>query len=191
MSKGSTVRTSLALVFALGALVVIGIAPVAAETDMGCVGTCGYYQVDDNDTGMPGARCTYANSYPYKLKEISIRPPLMHGYQADKDPVGWAFRIQRKSVNGSKWRPVFDSTYQNSSASDSIPAYLGHGFSRRTWSAPSNPNGYYWRVVLMLRWKADNGNVVGTAKVRYEWYNQIRKDGNAQNLGSGYCIASN
>ena len=191
MSKGSTMRASLALVIALGALLVISIAPVAAEADMGCTGTCGYYEVYDNDTGTPGAKCTYANGYPYKLKEISIRPPLMHGYQSDKDPVGWAFRIQRKSVNGGKWRPFFDSGYQNSSASETIPAYAGHGFSRRTWTAPNNPGGYFWRVVLLLRWKADNGNVVGRAKVRYEWYNQVRKDGSAQNLGSGYCLASN
>ncbi len=181
----------MALVFALGALVVVGTAPVAAAVDMGCNGTCGYYEVYDNNTGMPGARCDYANSFPYKLKDISIRPPLMHGYQSDKDPVAWAYRIQRKSVNGGKWRPYFDSGYQSAQASDSIPAYDKHGFTRRAFTMPNNPQGYFWRVVLLLRWKADNGNTVGTAKVRLEWYKQVRKDGSTAQLVSGYCIATN
>ncbi len=151
-------RASLALALALGALLVVGLAPVSAAVDSGCTGTCGYYEVYDNNTGMPGAKCTYKNSYPYKLIDVSPRAPLMHGYQADKDPVAWRFKVQRKNVNGGSWNTYFTSGYQSSMASDSIPAYTGHGFSRRHWTPPNNPNGYFWRVVLNLRWKADNGN---------------------------------
>ena len=179
-------RVSLALVFALGSLLVVGLAPVSAAQDFGCTGNCGYYEVQD-DMANPGARCTYGTSYPYKLKEISIRPPLMHGDHPNKTPVAWAFRITRMPVGGGKWKNIFESGYQSSTASETVPAYGGHGFSRRTWSAPSHPAGYFYRVALLLRWKY-NGSVEGTARVRYETYKRV--SGMNYDIQPNYCLAS-
>jgi hypothetical protein len=180
----------LGLIFSISALGIVA-APASAEVIVkACVGTCGYYEVYDNDTGMSGARCTYGNSYPYKLLNISARPPLMHGYYSTKTKVEWRFKVQRKSVNGSKWLVYYTSSYQSAQANDAIPAYAGHGFSRRTWNAPNNPAGYQYRVVLELQWW-HSGHVEGYAKIRYEWYKQQRANGNNSNQGFGYCIPSN
>jgi hypothetical protein len=68
-----------------------------------------------------------------------------------------------------------------------IPAYDGHGFSRRSWTAPSNPNGYQWRIALDLRW-FHNGSVEGTLKLKYDWYKRER--GNATDVQPNYCLQS-
>ena len=179
-------RISLALVFALGAVLVVGLAPVSAAHDFGCSGNCGYYEVQD-DMSTQGARCNYGTSYPYKLLSIRVNPPLMHGDHANKTPVAWAFRITRKSVSGGKWKNYFESGYQSSTASETVPAYMGHGFTRRTWDAPNHPGGYFYRAAVLLRWKY-NGNVVGTARVRLEWYKRV--SGMNDDVQPDYCLAS-
>jgi hypothetical protein len=182
-------RVALGLVFAMSALGAMA-APAAAEVVVkACVGNCGYYEVYDNSTGQPGAKCTYQNSYPYKLLNVNVRPPLMHGDYSNKTKVGWRFLIQRKNINGNKWLVYYTSSYQTATASDSIPAYVGSGFSRRKWNAPNNPSGYQYRVVLELRWW-HNGSVEGYAKVRYTYLLQQRANGMNGNLGS-YCIPNN
>jgi hypothetical protein len=185
MFKRSALRASLALTFALSSLVVVAVVPATAAVDSGCVGKCGYYEVYDS-MSMPGAKCVYRTSYPYNLKEISVRPPLMHGDYINKTPVAWRFRVQRQSVGGGSWSNYFTSSYQQSTASDSIPAYANHGFSRRTWTA-SGVNMKRFRIVLDLRWKR-NGSVEGTAKVRYTVYNKVR--GNDSDKVNDYCIQS-
>jgi len=179
-------RLTIVSVIALSAVFAVGVMPAAAAVDSGCSGKCGYYQVDDSMT-MPGAKCTYGTSYPYKLREISVRPPLMHGWYANKTPVAWRFRIQRKPNSSGSFNNLFTSGYQQSTASDSIPAYANHGFSRRTWDAPNNPNGYRYRVLLDLIWKK-NGMVEGRAHIRYEVYNRV--SGMNTDKATGYCIQS-
>jgi len=182
-------RIVLGVIFAVSAVSVMA-APAAAEVIVkACVGNCGSYQVSDNDTGMPGAKCTYQNSYPYKLLNMSVRPPLMHGDYSTKTKVEWRFKVQRKNVNGSKWLVTYTSSYQSAQASDSIPAYENHGFTRRTWNAPSNPSGYDYRVILELQWW-HNGSKEGYAKIRYSWYKEQRSGSSSSNLGS-YCIPNN
>lgn len=182
-------RVALGLMFAVSALGVMA-GPAAAEVIVkSCVGTCGYYEVYDNNTGQPGAKCTYANNNPYKLLNMNVRPPLMHGNYSNKTKVEWRFKVQRRNVNGNKWLVYYTSSYQSTKANDAIPANLGNGFSRRTWNAPNNPAGYQYRAILELQWW-HNGMVEGYAKVRYIWYNQERANGNNGNLGS-YCIPSN
>jgi len=177
-------KLSLALgfVFAVSALGVMA-APAAAEVIVKqCVGTCGYYEVYDNDTTKQGVTCTYGTSYPYGLKTMTVRPPLMHGYHSTKTKVGWRFTVQRKKVGGSSWSVFYQSGYQTAQASDSIPAYQGHGFTKRSYSL-ANPNGYYWRVHIELQWY---GSPQGYAKVRYTWYLAVR--GNTQNVDMDYCL---
>ncbi len=177
-------RLTIVSAIALSAVFVIGATPVSAAVDSGCSGKCGYYEVYDT-MSMPGAKCTYGTSYPYKLKAISVRPPLMHGWYSTKTPVAWRFRIQRGTNGGGAFHNLFTSGYQQSTASDSIPAYANHGFSRRTWDAPNNVNGYRYRVVLDLIWKK-NGSVEGTAHVRYEVYNRV--SGMNSDKQPDYCL---
>ena len=180
-------RFLVAVTFAISSLAVLA-APAAAETVLiSCSGKCGYYEVYDHDVGQKGAVCVYASSYPYKLNEITVRPPLTHGYYSYKTKVGWSFRIQRKSVNGGSWHTYFVSSFQTAQADDSIPAYAGHGFSRRAWSAPANPSGYYYRVEVELDWW-HNGSIEGLALVRYDWYKRI--SGSNTDTQPNYCLAS-
>jgi hypothetical protein len=179
-------RLTIVSVIALGAVFVVGVAPVGAAVDSGCSGRCGSYQVDDS-TSLPGAKCSYGTSFPYKLNWISVRPPLMHGDYAAKTPVAWRFRIQRKPNSSGSFKNYFTSSYQQSTANVAIPAYAGHGFSRRTWNAPNNPAGYRYRVILDLIWKK-NGSVEGSAHVRYEVYNRV--SGMNSDKAMGYCLQS-
>src|SRR5687767_15519239 len=113
MFNRSRLRVAGALAFALSAVMLVGVAPASAEVIGACYGNCGDFEVYDNDTGMPGAKCTYGNSYPYKLLNINIRPPQMHGLATHPkySKVEWRFRIQRKSTSGGKWRPILISSY--------------------------------------------------------------------------------
>jgi len=182
-------RIVLGVIFAVSAVSVMA-APAAAEVIVkACVGNCGYYEVYDNSGSQQGAKCTYKSSYPYKLLNMSVRPPLMHGDYPSKTKVEWRFKVQRKSVGGNKWLVYYTSSYQSAQASDSIPATEGSGFSRRTWNAPSNPAGYDYRVILELQWW-HNGSKEGYAKIRYTWYKEQRQGSSSSNLSS-YCIPSN
>jgi hypothetical protein len=185
----TALRIALGLIFAMSAASVIAAPAAGAVIVKACVGTCGSYEVGDSSTTY-GAKCTYGNSYPYKLLNVNVRPPLMHGNYSTKTKVGWRFKIQRQPTGGGKWLVTYTSSYQTADANDAIPAYLNHGFTRRTWTAPSNPAGYFYRVILELQWWK-NGNVEGYAKARDQYYNQVRANGTGQNDGFGYCIASN
>ena len=186
MIKVGRARRVLALCFALTSLGVLA-APASAEVVMvQCNGRCGYYEVYDTPA-MAGARCNYGTSFPYKLNSIRVRAPLMHGDYAAKTKVGWRYRIQRKPVNGGNWSPVVISSYQTAMASDSVPAYNGSGFTGRTWTAPNNPNGYFYRAVIELQWWK-NGAVEGYARVRYEYYSRV--SGSNTDMATNYCIQS-
>ena len=174
----SGLRLAFGIVFSISALGVLA-APAAAETvTQNCQGNCGSWQVEDASAPKRGGSCFYSGSYPYKLTSVSAREPLMHGDYATKTKVGWRFRIQRQNTNGGSWNTIFTSGYQTAKASNSIPAYgSGHGFSRRSWTAPSNPNGYRYRIALDLKWWKPNGNVDGTLSLKYDWYKRERKGG--------------
>jgi hypothetical protein len=184
-------RSGLRIVVAL-ALSIIAVSalagPAAAETiTQPCSGKCGDWQVDDSAMPKRGANCVYGTSYPYKLNKITIRPPIMHSYYSSSTKVQWRYMIQRKNVNGGSWNTYYTSTYQSAEATKAMAAYAGNGFSRRTWNAPSNPAGYFYRVALLLRWW-DNGGPEGSLGLRYEWYKAIR--GNSTHNSTGYCLQS-
>jgi hypothetical protein len=187
MSNRSRLRSLMALAFAISSLAVFA-APAAAETVLvPCSGTCGYWEVYDASVGKKGAVCVYANSYPYQLNSITVRPPLMHGYYTPKTKVGWRFIVQRKNVNGGAWSSRFTSSYQTALASDSIPANVGSGFSRRAWNAPANPAGYYYRILIEMQWW-HNGSVEGFLRLKYDWYKRL--SGNNTDTQPNYCLAS-
>ena len=184
MTQRSLTRAVLALAFAISSMVVMALPAAAGAV---CSGTCGSWQVDDGSTGRKGANGIYATSSPYELNKITVRPPLMHGNYSFNTKVGWRFKIQRKPVSSGSWNTIYTSSYQTAQADDAIPAYAGHGFSRRSWSAPNNPAGYYYRVLLDLAWW-HNGSVEGTVHVRIMWYKA--KSGNNSYTNPDYLLAS-
>lgn len=180
-------RGFLALMFVVGTFMVAA-APAAAETVItACQGTCGDYQVDDNNTGTPGATCRYTQP-AYYLAAIDIRPPLMHGNYANKTKVEWRYRIQRQSTNLTGWKLFYESTFQSAMADNQIPAYKGHGFAYRTWNAPADPTGYLYRVRIVMRWW-HNGAVEGSMLVQYDWY-QAQKSASQHRLDPDRCLSS-
>ena len=197
MLRTSRFRMVFALVFAVAAGAV-GAAPAMAETQLhGCtrnsgssaMGACSDWEVYDASVGKKGAVCVYASSYPYKLNRITVRPPLMHGAYTQKSKVGWRFIVQRMSNGGGSWNSIFTSSYQTALANDAIPAYVGHGFSRRAWSAPSNPGMYFYRILIDLQWWAKNsGPVEGYIPLKYDWYKRI--SGNNTDTQPNYCLPS-
>ena len=68
------------------------------------------------------------------LDEITVRPPLMHGYYSNKTKVAWRFKVRRASVGGGNFSTIYTSSWQTAMANDAIPVYAGQGFSRRAWS---------------------------------------------------------
>lgn len=184
MISRSRFRLLLALMLALSTLVVVA-APAAAETILvNCSGTCGSYQYGDTGpTGGKGAVCGYETG-SYDLNFISVRPPLMHGPYSYNTPVQWKYKILRRPVGGS-WSIYYTSTWQSSKANDQIPAYAGHGFSRRFWYAPESPTGNY-KVRVYLRWKSNAGTVIGTASAEYDWYKRIWNG--HSDVAMEYCI---
>jgi hypothetical protein len=173
---------ALAVTLVVGAFVA---APVAAETVLNpCTGTCGYWEVDDN-AGMKGAVCKYETG-SYDLDWIQVRPPRMAGPFSSLTKVMWKFNILRSTNFGGSYTGIFNSSWQTAMASTSSAAREGSGFSRRTWYASDpNPTGWF-KVRLLLRWKNAAGNVIGNAKVEYDYYQ--RKWSNSSNSGSDYCL---
>ena len=180
-------RIVVALCFALTSIAALA-APASAETILApCSGTCGSWEVYDGAVGRKGANGIYATSAPYELNKITVRPPLMHGDHPSPSQVAWRFKIQRRAVDGIAWSTIYTSTYQKASADDAIPAYAGNGFSRRAWEAPNNPSGYFYRVLIDMRWK-HNGSVEGTLSLKYDYYKAKR--GNSTQVHNFYLLAS-
>jgi hypothetical protein len=183
----SRLRVLVALCFALTSVAAFA-APASAETILSpCSGTCGSWEVYDGETGRKGANGIYATSFPYELNKITVRPPLMHGDHPSNSQVGWRFKIQRMPVGGGSWVTRYTSTYQTAQADNAIPAYAGNGFSRRSWLAPNNPSGFFYRVVIDMRWK-HNGLVEGRLSLKYDWYKA--KSGTNTYTNPDYLLAS-
>jgi hypothetical protein len=186
MKRSYGLRAALLAVLTAGTCLVAA-APAAAETVIvQCSGTCGYYEVHDSNS-EPGARCDYQNGGSFKLLDINVRPPLMHGNYHATTKVGWSFRIQRQSNSLGPWSTFAAGPTQTATANDAIPAYQGNGFTRQTWSAPNNPNGYRYRVrIVMYWWRA--GAVEGRAVVEDDVYLSVR--GSSHHLDSERCLQS-
>lgn len=185
MKRRPTLRFLIAFGFALSSLAVIA-APAMAETVIeGCSGSCGYWEVyDTGPTGMKGAVCVYETGSSHDLDKITIRPPLMHGNYSTKTKVGWRYKIRRADVNVGTFHTIYTSSWQTAMANDSIPAYGGHWFSRRAWTAPENPHGFFDVWVELTWWH--HGSVEGSALVEYDWYKAQR--GSSSYTDNEYCL---
>ena len=172
-----------AITFALVAVGTLAV-PASAETYIQmCNGTCGYYEI--GDSGPPyGANCQYEDG-SHHLDKISVRPPLMHGPYSQKTKVRWLFRVFRSTSMGGSWSQIYQSTWQNAMANDAIPARAGSGFSRRTWTAPENPTGWF-KVRMLMHWFNASGNRVGIAAVELDYYKLLNQ---AVSNTTDYCKA--
>lgn len=183
MINRSRLRFALAITFAISAVGILA-GPAAAETTLvNCNGKCGSYQIRDG--GPPyGANCIY-EKVSYDLDSMSVRPPLMHGYYPNKTPVRWRFKILHQSTNGGAWSLVYTSSYQAAMADDAVPAYAGHGFSRRSWTAPESTNGRF-KAWVEMQW-LHNGGVEGFARSEMDNYKRLW-NGNTD-YAVEYCLS--
>jgi hypothetical protein len=185
MIKKPALRVAVALAFALVAAGALA-GPAAAESviqDCGMSETCGYWEV--RDSGPPyGANCKYETG-SYDLDLIKIQPPLMHGPTGNKTKVGWQFKILRSTNSGNTWGFYYKSNWQYAMADDMIPAYGGHGFSKRTWNAPENPTGWF-KVRIYMRWYSAGGAFTGNVVVEINYYKRVW-NGNVD-YAMDYCL---
>lgn len=171
---------------ALGVVLVVGAfvaAPTSAATNIGpsCTGTCGHYNTYDQSGGPYGAVCTYETG-SYDLDKIKINPPRMWGPYDGSTKVQWKFNILR-SGNMSSYSNIYNGSWQSGMASNTSYAT---SFTTRTWYASDpNPTGWF-KVRILLRWRNSAGNIVGTAKVEYDYYQ--RKWGTSTSPSVDYCI---
>ena len=94
----------------------------AAVILVDCTGTCGYYELHDDQTTERGANCLYQSANPGKLDQITVRPPLMHGNYPGKTKVEWRFRIRHKWRCRPLREDLLELVAGRAGKNDSIPA---------------------------------------------------------------------
>ena len=72
-----------------------------------------------------------------------------------------------------------------------IPAYTGHGFARRSYNGPANPENRYWRVTLTSNGRDKTGSVEGTLTLKYDRYKRIRRRRLEHGIRTTACSPTN
>ena len=180
MSAFARLRVAAATVVAVSSLLVIAGSPAAAETVLSsCSGTCGTWQVRD-DSSTQDVVCVELNKRPHELYEITVGPPTIYGPYAAPTKVDWRFQIQDKSFTSpSHWKTISTSPYQTANASSTAAAGSGHGFSTAVWQfIHIGPGSVFegYRVLVEMDWW-HNSSVVGSVKIKYDWYDIVRRNG--------------
>jgi hypothetical protein len=184
------IRTSIVMSAVLLA-VVLAVQPAAAAKTLSETGKIGPYQVDDFQDTTRGANCVYKKTKTNgknRLGEINVRPPKMHardtgaGNQSQK--VGWRFIVQQDKEFDGTYKDIFTSSVVKGTATETSIA----AFTRRAWTAHSNPKGNY-RVKLILIWykPGSSTTVHGKAQVRIEWYNVKKSNGTSVKIRQSSC----
>jgi len=165
----------LATALAVGSLLLVAAPPVGAATVLkGCTGTCGSWQVLDT-AKRTGAVCVDRNKRPHELIEITVRPPTMYGHYSTLTPVRWWFLIQNKSFIGpdNHWHTIFTSSNQSAYADLTTPASAGNGFTRGSWTDPTEGSAFEgFRVVIEMEWW-HQGSPEGSLKLKYDNYKNV------------------
>src|SRR5688572_15756315 len=98
----------------------LAVAPVAADTELGHTGKVGAHSLQDTYTNG-AAKCTYrttfegGSSHWWRLRRIDVRPPRMFAISGSQR-VGWRFVVQRSQDQGP-WQVVYRSPVQKATAS--------------------------------------------------------------------------
>lgn len=152
--------------------------PAMAYTDLGTTGTTGAHKLTDTSSN-PGTICLYkysASDGLSKLRHIYVHPPKVKAIAGwTNEQVAWRFTVQRR-ISGfggpGPWNdrytsPNFYSTAPNSSTNAT--------FSDEDVSVtvPFEAGGDAvadYRVIVKVFWYDTSSMVLGTAKMRDDWY---------------------
>jgi hypothetical protein len=173
-----------------GMALVLAVAPVAADTDLGHSGQVGQHSLRDGDYQHPGATCRYvvlesgSRGSEWLLKRIDVRPPRMRSV-GSRQRVGWRFSVQRSS-DEQVWKTTYKSPVQKATA------YSGADASFTAMGVPvSVPAGSYnepaYRVRVTMFWYGSDGNVLGTARHGVDYYRFV-DDGEASHTEWDWCL---
>jgi len=174
-------RSGSAVLIATLCLAIVGGQVTATTVTAPCSGTCGHLTTYDLEAGPQGVTCNYqraADVYgDHPLQTINVRPPKMYGVYSSSDQVSWRFRIQKRSHGIEdphvSTQIVYTSGWQTAMASSSSPAYIGSGFTRRSWTATGYDDLDAFRVYVDLRWW-NLSSISGTEHYWYNWYLEKR-----------------
>lgn len=144
------------LTAALGLALLIGAAPVAADTTTGTVGS--YSLVDTR--GKPGSTCNYTDAPPtHYLVSFTVRGPSVlwpASNSASSGKVGWWAVVQHHGNAG--WVTVKTGASQTATASKTTAA----AFAKRVVKYAA-PNDDPYRVVAHIAWYRADDSVLGSA----------------------------
>lgn len=184
------IRTSIVVSATLLALV-LAVQPVAASTPVSQTGKVGPYQIDDFQDTTRGANCVYKKTKTNgknRLGEINVRPPKVHardtGAGNQSQWVGWRFIIQQDKEFDGTYKSIFKSTFVKKKATETSIA----AFTRRAWTAHSNPKGNYRvRVVLVWYKPGTSTTVQGKVVEQIDWYNVKKGNGTSVKIRQSSC----
>jgi len=153
--------------------------PAMAYTDLGTTGTTGAHKLVDAKT-TPGVECAYPTRPPltvglWQLKHIYVHPPKAKAAAGQgTEKIGWQFTVQRQEsgfggpgpwqndYTSPTWFATTDSTHNAAFTQEGVKVHLPF--------APGADAAADYRVVVNLSWYNAKGKVIGTAKMRADWY---------------------
>lgn len=178
-----TQRRRLILIVVAAALAaLIGAQPIAAYKELRTTGTVGAHSLSDTKQ-LPGAICAYAYSdrgTKSTLRYMMVDSPNVRAVPGQgRQRVGWSFTIERKIValgGTSPWEhrytsPVSKRTTDSTHDAEFSPMEVRVPSSRES----GEDNHFFYRATVKAFWYRPNGNVMGTAKMRVEWFVSVER----------------
>jgi hypothetical protein len=183
VSKGKV--RSLFIAMGLTSVMVAGVQPVLADTELGHNGTVGVHSLADTSSN-PGATCKYKflPSWDFgKLVRIFVKPPKMRAVAGkDAQTVGWTFTVQRRifGITGSgPWVDRYTSPEMMAVTDDAHNATFSQ--SSVSVTVPFGPGAEdvvaVYRVKVKMFWHRANGSIQGTARHRVDYYHSTMTNG--------------
>jgi hypothetical protein len=170
----------------------VGVAPAAADTELGHTGQVGAHSLRESYSDG-GAKCTYRTTFEgqsshwWRLRRIDVRPPRVRAISGQQ-VVGWRFIVQR-SEDGGRWERTYRSPIQKATASTSANAAFSSMGIKIIVPAPSSQfsNHYQYRVVVKMFWYRANGTQRGTARHLVDFYREQFDGEVSAGDGDGAC----
>lgn len=171
-------KVSLLFVVAAAVGLIVGAQPVAAYSELRTTGTVGAHSLTDTRRS-PGADCLYRFSdrgTAWYLRRITVDAPNVRAVPGQgEQEVGWSFTIDRQSrglgFGTTPWEHRYTSPVMKETTDSSHDASFSAMGVRVISSQQSNPDNKHWyRATVKVFWYRPNGNVMGTAKMRVEWF---------------------
>jgi hypothetical protein len=178
------------LIASLAALV-IGVGPVAADTEIGHEGLVGLHSLRDTDLEHSGVICqtetvlSGPRGYERILKRIKVRPPRMRSV-GSQQRVGWRFTVQRlREWSDEGWKTTYRSPVQKATAYSTVKASFDP--MDVAVAVPADAyNDTFYRVRVTMFWYGADGSVSGSAKHWVDFYGTI-VDGDRSSVDGGWA----